>query len=114
MVTPIRAILKDAARKWGIEPAAHLAAARAAWPGVVGPALAAVSAPVSLRGRRLLVGVKNAAAGQEVRLRGHAIAAALGRELGTRAVTDVVPVHRQHLDLPLSRAVARRSKKAES
>ncbi|MGH2403414.1 MAG: DciA family protein [bacterium] len=103
MVTPIRSILKSAARAWGIEPAARLATARTAWPRIVGPALAAASAPVALRGGRLLVGVTHATAGQEVRLRKGAIVHALACELGENAITDVVPVARQRLDLGVPR-----------
>ncbi|HET8678917.1 MAG TPA: DUF721 domain-containing protein [bacterium] len=99
MVTPIRSILKSAARAWGIEPAARLAAARAAWPRVVGPALAASSAPVGVRGTTLLIGVTNAAAAQEVRLAKTTIAQALAQEFGGQGVTDVIPVARRRLDL---------------
>lgn len=99
MVTPIRSILKTAARAWGIEPAAHLATARAAWPRIAGPALAASSAPLAVRGRRLLVAVTNATAGQEVRLMKAAIMHALREELGEGAIVDVVPVARRRLDL---------------
>ena len=62
MVTPLRDILKSAARQWGLEPAARLAHARRIWHEIVGPGLAAVSAPVGIRGRCLRVGVINPAA----------------------------------------------------
>lgn len=115
MVTPIRAILKSAARAWGIEPAARLAAARAAWPRIAGRALAALSAPVGVRGRSLLIGVTNAAAAQEIRLTKTAIVQALARDLGEEAVTDVVPVARRRLDLRVRRpAPARRVSVAPS
>ncbi len=97
MVTPLRDILKSAVRAWGLEPAARLALAQAAWPRIVGPALVEVSAPVAVRGARLLVGVTHPAAGQEVRLRRTAIVAALARELGEAAISDVVPVARRRL-----------------
>ncbi len=97
MVTPVRDILKSAVRAWGLEPAARLASAQAAWPRVVGSALAGVSAPVALRGARLLVGVTHPTAGQEVRLRRAAILTALTRELGEAVVGDVVPVARRRL-----------------
>ncbi len=97
MVTPVRDILKAAVRAWGLEPAARLAIAQAAWPRVVGSALAEVSAPVALRGARLFVGVTHPTAGQEVRLRRTAIMTALTRELGEAAVGDVVPVARRRL-----------------
>ncbi len=103
MVTPVRAILKAVARAWGIEPAAHLALARMAWPQIVGPALARVSAPVALRGGRLLVGVTQPAAGQEIRLRGRAIAQALARDLRGDVITEVVPVARRRLSLAAPR-----------
>ena len=99
MVTPIRSILKSAARAWGIEPAARLAAARAAWPRIVGPALVASSAPVGVRGTILLIGVTNAAAAQEIRLSKTTIAQALAQELGEPGITDVIPVARRRLDL---------------
>ncbi|MGH2372227.1 MAG: DciA family protein [bacterium] len=115
MVTPIRAILKSAARAWGIEPAARLAAARAAWPRIAGRALAALSAPVGVRGRSLLIGVTNTAAAQEIRLTKTAIVQALARDLGEEAVTDVVPVARRRLDLRVRRpAPARRVSVAPS
>jgi hypothetical protein len=97
MVTPLRDILKSAARAWGLEPAARLAAAREAWPKIVGPAVAPASAPVALRGPRLYVGVTNSTVGQEIRLRRTAIAQALNRTLGEEVVTDVVPVARRRL-----------------
>lgn len=97
MVTPIRDILKSAARTWGIEPAADLAAARAAWPKIVGPALAERSTPLSLSRGRLRVGTSAAAAGQEIRLQSAAIARELNRELGSRRVTQVVVTMRRRL-----------------
>jgi hypothetical protein len=97
VVTPLRDILRSAAQAWGLEPAARLAAAREAWPTIVGPTLAAASAPVALRGRRLHVGVTNSTAGQEIRLRGTAIMHAVNRALGEAAVADVVTVARRRL-----------------
>ncbi|MDR7544898.1 MAG: DUF721 domain-containing protein [Armatimonadota bacterium] len=97
MVTPLRDILRAAARAWGIEPAAHLACARGAWPRIVGEPLAAVSAPLSIRGGRLRVAVNHPAAAQEVRLREGAIAAALNREIGAQVVTEVVAVARRRV-----------------
>ena len=97
MVTPLRDILKSAARAWGLEPAARLAAAREAWPKIAGPALATASAPVALRGSRLYVGVTNSTVGQEIRLRRTAIMHALNRALGEAAVADVVTVARRRL-----------------
>lgn len=103
MVTPIRAILKSAARAWGLEPAAHLAGARAVWLAIVGPDLAAHSAPVGVRGKRLLVGVTHPAAGQEIRLRSGVIIQALARELGEGAIAEVLPVPRRTLHRPRTR-----------
>lgn len=97
MVVPIREVLRAAARALGIEPALHLATAREIWPRIAGQALAGLSAPVTLRGRRLLVGVTHEAAGQEIRLRRAEIVAALARELGEGAITDVTPVARRSL-----------------
>jgi predicted nucleic acid-binding Zn ribbon protein len=97
MVTPIRDILKASVRAWGLEPAARLAAAQAAWPRMVGPALAELSAPVGLRGGVLRVGVTHPAAGQEVRIRTAAILKTLRRELGEGAVTGIVTVSRRRL-----------------
>ncbi len=96
-VSSVRDILKTAARSWGLAPAARLASARAAWPAIVGPILAEGSAPVTLRGRTLLVGVKSPAAAQEIRLRGSAIVRALARELQEDIVSRVVPVMRHRL-----------------
>ncbi len=107
MVTPIRDILKSAVRAWGLEPAARLAIAQAAWPCIVGSALAEVSAPVALRGARLLVGVTHPTAGQEVRLRRAAIITALTRELGEAAIGDVVPIARRRLPAKPPRAPSR-------
>ncbi|MDQ7841146.1 MAG: DUF721 domain-containing protein [bacterium] len=97
MVVPIREVLRAAARALGIEPAMHLATAREIWPRIAGRALAGVSAPVTLRGRRLLVGVTHEAAGAEIRLRRAEIVASLARELGEGAITDVSPVARRRL-----------------
>lgn len=97
MVVPIKEVLRAAARALGIEPALHLATARDLWPRVVGQSLAGVSAPVTLRGKRLLVGVTHEAAGNEIRLRRAEILAALARELGAGAISDVAPVARRRL-----------------
>ncbi len=97
MVTPIRDILKRVARAWGVEPAANLALARRVWVEIVGADLARISAPVTVRGKTLLVGVTHPAAGQEVRLRRAAILAALAREVGEGAVVDVQVVSRRRL-----------------
>jgi predicted nucleic acid-binding Zn ribbon protein len=97
MVTPIRDILKAAVRGWGLEPAARLARAQAAWARLVGPAMAEASAPVALRGGRLLVGVTHPTVGQEIRLRRPHLVAALARELGEDVITEVVPVARRRL-----------------
>jgi predicted nucleic acid-binding Zn ribbon protein len=95
MVTPLRDILRSAARTWGIEPAVRLAAVQSAWARVVGPTLAEMSAPVGLRGGRLRVAVTHPTAAQEVRLRGPAIAAALAREIGEGVVTEVATIVRK-------------------
>ncbi len=97
MVTPIRDILKTTVRAWGLERAARLGAAQASWSSIAGPALAAASAPVALRGRRLYVGVTNSTVGQEVRLRQSALVQAVNRALGEEVVADVVPVARRRL-----------------
>lgn len=108
MVTPIRSILKSAARAWGLEPAARLAAARTAWPRIAGPALAASSAPVGVRGKTLLIGVTNATAAQEIRLARMTITYALAKEFGEDGITDIVPVTRRRLDLRVPRPVQSR------
>ncbi|MDQ7859615.1 MAG: DUF721 domain-containing protein [Armatimonadota bacterium] len=97
MVTPIRDILKSAARTWGIEPAVRLAAVQVAWARIVGPTLAGMSAPIGLRGRRLRVAVMHPAAAQEIRLRGPAILAALAREIGEGAVSEIATVSRRQI-----------------
>jgi hypothetical protein len=97
MVTPLRDILKAAAKGWGLAPAARLVAAREAWSRIVGVPLARVSAPLSIRDGRLRVAVMHAAAAQEIRYRGTRIAAALNGALGEQAVTTVMPVVRRRL-----------------
>lgn len=97
MVTPLRDILKAAVRSWGLEPAARLAHARKAWHEIAGPALADVSAPLAVRGRRLRVAVTNPAAAQEIRFRSTALAQALNKALGEEAVAEVVAVPRRSL-----------------
>jgi hypothetical protein len=97
MVTPLRDILKAAAKGWGLAPAARLVVAREAWPRIVGVALAGASAPLSIRDGRLRVAVIHAAAGQEIRYRSKRIAAALNGVLGEQAVTNVTPVARRRL-----------------
>jgi hypothetical protein len=64
---------------------------------VVGEILAAVSAPVALRGHRLVVGVLHHTAAHEVRLRQVAIVEALAGIVGKGVVADVVPVVRRRL-----------------
>jgi predicted nucleic acid-binding Zn ribbon protein len=97
MVTPVRDILKREARAWGLQPAVRLATARANWRRIVGPALAALSAPLAVREGRLEIAVTHPAAAQEIRLRAAAIADAVNRALEERAVTAVVPVARRRL-----------------
>jgi len=69
MLTAFRDVLRRTARTLGLEPALHLAGVRAAWPDVVGPALAAAASPRALRGYRLLVDAEHPLAAQEIRLR---------------------------------------------
>jgi predicted nucleic acid-binding Zn ribbon protein len=97
MVTPIRDILKMAAKNWGLAPAARLVVAREAWSRIVGIPLAEVSAPLSIRDGRLRVAVIHAAAAQEIRLRRDRIASTLNSELGEQAVSVVTPVARRRL-----------------
>jgi hypothetical protein len=97
VVISVRDILKSGARRWGLAPAVRLAAARAAWPAIVGDPLAAATAPVTLRGQTLVVGATSPVAAQEIRLRAGAIVRALIREMGEEAVTRVVPVMRHRL-----------------
>jgi predicted nucleic acid-binding Zn ribbon protein len=97
MVTPLRDILKASAKAWGLEPAARFLVIRGAWSRIVGAGVAAISAPVALRGGRLYVGVLHPAAAQEVRLRRTQIARALNRELGEEVVADVLTVARHRL-----------------
>ena len=97
MVTPIRDILRRTARVWGLEPAAHLVLARQMWPQVVGLDLAKISAPVTLRGKTLVVGTTHPVAGQEIRLRQAGILAVLAREVGEGVVTAVFVVARRRL-----------------
>jgi predicted nucleic acid-binding Zn ribbon protein len=97
MVTPLRDILRAAVKTWGLEPVARLARLQAAWSRLVGGELAAASAPVSLRGGRLLVAVTNSTAGQEIRVRRADILRVLVRELGEEVVTDIRPVARRRL-----------------
>jgi hypothetical protein len=108
VVTPLRSILKAVTKTLKLEPAAHLARARDVWPAVVGPALAAGSAPVGLRGTRLAIGVTHPAIGQEIKLRQTQIVRALTRDLGSGVVTSVLPVHRRSLAIP-GRHVRRRA-----
>lgn len=97
MVTRIRTILKSVAQAWGLEPAARLALAREVWPKAVGEPLTSSSAPVSIRGARLAVGVTHVAVGQEIRLRRAAILQVLAGELGEGVITDLVTVPRRYL-----------------
>lgn len=106
MVTSIREILKRTARAWGLQPAAHLALARQMWPEVVGPELAKLSAPVTVRGKALLIGVTHPVAGQEIRLRQARILAALTREIGEGELTKVLVVARRRLPGPRGGAPA--------
>lgn len=103
-MSSVRDILRFGARRWGLAPAVRLAAARAAWPAIVGDPLAGATAPVSLRGKTLVVGATSPAAAQEIRLRGVAIVRALTRDLGEEAVTRVVPVMRHRLPLAPGRS----------
>lgn len=105
MVTPIREILKRTARAWGLEAAAHLVSARQMWPEVVGPELAKLSAPVTVRGKTLVIGVTHPVGGQEIRLRQARILAVLTREIGEGELTKVLVVARRRL--PGSRAGTR-------
>jgi hypothetical protein len=97
VVTPVRTILRSVVQTWDLQPASRLARAREVWSRVVGETLSASSAPVSIRGTRLAVGVTHVAIGHEVRLRRSEILQTLGEELGAGAITDLVTVPRRHL-----------------
>lgn len=97
MVTPLRDILRRTVRAWGLEPVLFLLEAQAAWPEIVGPALAEVSAPLSIRQGVMRVGVLAAVAAQELRLRQAEIAADVNRRVGDRTVTKIVTVPRRRL-----------------
>lgn len=108
-MTSVRDILKAAARRWGLAPAARLVEVREGWAALVGPVLAEASAPLALRGRTLVVGVTSAAAAQEIRLRGARIVKSLARALREDAVSRVVPVTRHWLPRARARVPVRGS-----
>jgi len=108
MVTPLRTILNAVAKTYRLEPAAHLATARAAWPDVAGGALAAASVPLRLRDRILTVGVTHPLAGQEVLLRQDQIVRALAARLGDGVIEKVVTTPRRSLAAPGRQARRRR------
>jgi len=68
-----RDVLRKAARSLGIEPAVYLVEARAVWPEIVGPTLAAATEIRTLRAGTLTVVAVHPLAAQEVRLRREAI-----------------------------------------
>jgi len=103
VVTSVRDILRAAARRWGLAPAARLVAVREAWAVLVGPALAQASAPLALRGRTLVVAVTSATVAQDIRLRGTGLVKALTRTLGEDVISRVVPAMRHRLPAPRAR-----------
>jgi predicted nucleic acid-binding Zn ribbon protein len=70
-----------------LEPASDLAAAQAAWEGVVGAAIAAHATPVAARGGVLEVVCDEAVWAAELELMGPDLADRLEQQLGRRAIT---------------------------
>jgi predicted nucleic acid-binding Zn ribbon protein len=73
----------------GLEPASDLAAAQAAWEGVVGAAIAAHATPVAARSGVLEVVCDEAVWAAELELMGPDLADRLEHALGRRAITSL-------------------------
>ncbi len=89
MLTSLRAILRSAARSLGVERAAHVALVTEMWGEVVGPAAAAHSRVLGMRGTVLLT---EAAAGpwaQELSAQRGRYTREINRRLGREAVTEM-------------------------
>jgi len=72
-----------------LEPASDLAAAQAAWEGVVGAAIAAHATPVAARGGVLDVVCDEAVWAAELELMGPDLADRLEAAMGRRAITSL-------------------------
>ena len=72
-----------------LEPLTPLAAVQRAWPGAVGPAIAAECAPVSERAGVVTVACRSAVWAQELTLLGPDLVAKLNAALGDPRVTEL-------------------------
>lgn len=86
---PVGRSVSRVLRDLGLGETAAVARLAECWDRAVGPEIAARCRPVALRGRRLEAVADSSASCQELRLRQREILAALRRELGDDAPTDL-------------------------
>jgi len=89
MLTPLRNILRQAARMLGVERAAYAALIAEMWPEVVGREAAAHSRPVGLRAGVLLADAEGPMWAQDLSARRARIAAELNRRLAGAVVKEI-------------------------
>lgn len=85
----LRAVVPRVLAELGLSDAAEVSRLAAGWERVVGPEIAAHCQPFALRGRRLEATVDSSVWCQHLKLRQVEILAALRRELGDAAPTEL-------------------------
>lgn len=89
MLTPLRSILKAAAKSLGVERAAHTAFIAEMWPEIVGPDAAAHTRTSGLRGGTLLVDTEPGLWVQELTAQRTRFIREINRRLGDAVVEDI-------------------------
>lgn len=89
MLTPLRQILKAAAKSLGVERAAYAALVDEVWPEVVGPEAAAHTRTVTLRGGTLLVDAAPGPWAQELTAQRTRFIQDINRRLGDPVVSEI-------------------------
>lgn len=89
MLTPLRSILKAAAKSLGLERAAHAAFIEELWPEIAGPEIAPHTRVTGLRGGILLVDTEPGPWAQELTVQRIRYVNELNRHLGEHVVDDI-------------------------
>jgi predicted nucleic acid-binding Zn ribbon protein len=89
MLTPLRSILKSAAKSLGLERAAHAAFVEELWPEVAGPEIALHTHVTGLRGGTLLIDAEPGPWAQDLTVQRTRYVKEINRRLGEHVVDDI-------------------------
>jgi len=89
MLTPLRSILKSAAKSLGLERAANAAFVEELWPEVAGKEVAAHTRVQGLRGRTLLIDTEPGPWAQDLTVQRARYVQELNRRMGENVVEEI-------------------------